>query len=73
MADCPELCTKYVDDLIKKHKLYDKGVLNSILKKHKNELSYSCLISLSNYYDYLEGLTDDNVDFLNYVESKYKE
>ena len=54
MAEYKYLCTKYIDDLIKKHKLYDSKTLSGLLKKYKYEYNHDMLMGLSNYYDYLE-------------------
>jgi len=66
-----ELCTDYIEKLIKKHKMYEPDILTAILKKYNYELNINTLTSLSNYYDKLESLVDEDSEFNYLMAERY--
>lgn len=68
-----EICTLYIDTLIKENQYYEPEKLNIILKKHNYELNIDCMTDLSLYYDFLDEMTDKHYDSVfNYrLEKEY--
>ena len=74
MAEINEMCNTYIDELIKKHKLFEQHDLSCVLKKHGYEFSIECLNDLSDYYDKLEsGINYDAIFYDKMKEYGYSE
>lgn len=69
--DEEKLCKKYIDDLIKKHRLFDQSILTKILVKHGYELGINCLNDLSKYYDYLEDGINYDAELMQRLKTEY--
>jgi hypothetical protein len=71
MAEVKDLCNEFINDVIKKQRLFKQEDLTRILKKHNYEFSIDCLNDLSNYYDWLESRINHGAEFEHKIKDRY--
>lgn len=64
------ICTDYIS-LIKQSIGYDNNILNKIMIKYNFEFNFNCMMSLSNYYNFLQEKFDDNDRFMLRLKERY--
>jgi len=65
-----KMCDTWLD-MIRNNKHHEESIITKIFIKHGMNKNINACISLSNYYDHLTGIEENNEDFLLDISNKY--